>query len=522
VRHRAPALTLPFALLILIAGAPISPAWSQPVPRPPLEARVLEKAAQVNAADVYGCFEEIGAEPRTAALFFGAGHASGTILATHSHYGKGASNEVYGVASRFVSEERLRLILDRLFPEALRFGHAAGQELPSRVRYFAFANTVATNRNGPGHGWVGLRYRPRPDSDYSDRTGKTGHADVLMHVRLHSGPVGNQAEDLGSLGVNLVHAAFLEGTSVCAVLESLRTAINDGSKRVVEIDHLVVSDGVRPEAAIGPALLAHDWTDRVLIVHDATGVHTAELATWLHGKVPLIFRPGDEPAEPIWRRLAPRLELLGLAPADGRRRGVVPLEAVPFQAAAQSPHERGPGCDGSEGMRLRGLATGASRLLVRSWHPSTLAREVGVLGRDGCFVLIGPAELGALVDQLDPQMHGPETLPPPNTRFLLLVPGTEPARVDPAELGVIGASEERLRRLVNEGRLVLASRDTGTIAVAEADLVRVLPRLAGLPDEKVPTFQAALDRAQQDVLAPTVRAALDGAVARRHVSLIVP
>ena len=61
---------------------------------------------------MYGTFAEIGAGQEVAREFFHAGGASGTIAKSISAYDMIFSDAIYGKCERYVSRERLGLMLD--------------------------------------------------------------------------------------------------------------------------------------------------------------------------------------------------------------------------------------------------------------------------------------------------------------------------------------------------------------------------------------------------------------------------
>src|SRR5471032_100135 len=72
-----------------------------------------QKALTINLdALKYGTFAEIGAGQEVAREFFQAGGASGTIAKSISAYDMVFSDAIYGKAPRYVSRERLKLMLD--------------------------------------------------------------------------------------------------------------------------------------------------------------------------------------------------------------------------------------------------------------------------------------------------------------------------------------------------------------------------------------------------------------------------
>jgi hypothetical protein len=60
----------------------------------------------------YGTFAEIGAGQEVARWFLQVGGAAGTVAKTISAYDMAFSDAIYGKASRYVSKERLREMLD--------------------------------------------------------------------------------------------------------------------------------------------------------------------------------------------------------------------------------------------------------------------------------------------------------------------------------------------------------------------------------------------------------------------------
>src|SRR6202050_5987620 len=72
-----------------------------------------QKARRINFdAPIYGTFAEIGAGQEVAREFFHAGGASGTVAKSISAYDMAFSDMIYGKAPRYVSSERLKLMLD--------------------------------------------------------------------------------------------------------------------------------------------------------------------------------------------------------------------------------------------------------------------------------------------------------------------------------------------------------------------------------------------------------------------------
>src|SRR6187431_989349 len=89
----------------------------------------------------YGTIAEIGAGQEVARVFFQAGSASGSIAKTISAYDMTFSDSIYGKAPRYVSRERLGLMLDHEFNLLIE---RLGEQRGDRTTFFVFADTVAT------------------------------------------------------------------------------------------------------------------------------------------------------------------------------------------------------------------------------------------------------------------------------------------------------------------------------------------------------------------------------------------
>jgi hypothetical protein len=185
----------------------------------------------------YGTIAEIGGGQEVARWFFHVGGAAGTIAKTISAYDMAVSDGLYGPTRRYVGRERLTAMLEREYTQLVsRLGPARGD----RTAFFAFADTVATGsyrRPGPGRGWLGIRFQARPGEAPSD---------VVLHAHLLDPSAAQQQEALGTLGVNLIHAAWFHHGDVAAVIARL---LDDVSRARVEIDMLRFS---------GPAFAAVD------------------------------------------------------------------------------------------------------------------------------------------------------------------------------------------------------------------------------------------------------------------------
>lgn len=182
-----------------------------------------EKALRINLSKaIYGSFAEIGAGQEIAANFFKVGGASGTVAKTMSAYDMKFSDAIYGVCDRYVCEDRLEQMLEHEYP-------LLPERLPHRhkdTRFFAIANTVEIlnfERTNQGHGWIGLRFQLRPESEPND---------CIIHVKMHDNDPLQQQFALGVVGVNLLYGcSFLNDPE-----EILMSLIDGLTPRRVEID----------------------------------------------------------------------------------------------------------------------------------------------------------------------------------------------------------------------------------------------------------------------------------------------
>ncbi len=185
------------------------------------------KALTVNLDEAqYGTFAEIGAGQEVARVFFQAGGASGTIAKSISAYDMAFSDAIYGKAPRYVSRERLALMLDHEYK--LLIERLAAQR-GDRTKFFVFADTVAT-RNFKGtneaHGWMGIRFQSDPHGEPSD---------IILHVRMWDREGVLQQQALGIIGTNVIYGAFYYKTEPTKLIQSLLD--NLGPDRI-EVDML--------------------------------------------------------------------------------------------------------------------------------------------------------------------------------------------------------------------------------------------------------------------------------------------
>ena len=190
-----------------------------------------EKALKVNLdTKIYGSFAEIGAGQETAAIFFKAGGASGTIAKTMSAYDMAFSDAIYGAeeSGRYVCEPRLMKMLDKEYK-------LLPMRLPERAqdtKFFAFANTIEAlnyRRTNQGKGWIGVRFQMEPGKPPND---------CVLHVQMHDNDSLLQQQAVGILGANLIHGCFFHHDDP----EQLLLSLMDGLSRVrIEIDFFRLS-----------------------------------------------------------------------------------------------------------------------------------------------------------------------------------------------------------------------------------------------------------------------------------------
>ncbi len=159
-----------------------------------------QKALTLNLDEQrYGTVVEIGAGQEVARQFFSAGAAAGTIAKTASAYDMRISDEIYGKAERYVSQERVQQMLNHEYDLLIE---RLAQHRPRNTTYFTYAATVTARSYkhiSECHGWVGIKVQMYPGAPPSE---------ILLHVRMLDDTNRLQSEALGILGVNLIYGAF--------------------------------------------------------------------------------------------------------------------------------------------------------------------------------------------------------------------------------------------------------------------------------------------------------------------------
>ncbi len=229
-----------------------------------------QKALRVNLDPrIYGSFAEIGAGQETAAYFFKAGGASGTIAKTMSAYDMTFSDAIYGTenSGRYVVESRLMKMLNREFNLVeKRLSEKRGVD----SLFFAFANTVVAlnfQKTNEAHGWIGLQFQLSPfgPSNY-----------VVIHVRMRDNENLLQQQALGIIGVNLIYGCYFYYKSPETLLKSL---MDDLTPERIEIDMVRFSgpDFMRVDNRLmSLRLVRNGFTDAALFGPDGEVMQPSE------------------------------------------------------------------------------------------------------------------------------------------------------------------------------------------------------------------------------------------------------
>jgi hypothetical protein len=185
------------------------------------------KALTINLDEPkYGTFAEIGAGQEVARVFFHAGGAAGTIAKSISAYDMTFSDAIYGKAPRYVSKERLVLMLGHEYQLLIeRLSAVRGDN----TTFFVFANTVAAKSykgNNEAHGWLGIRFQLEPKGEPSD---------IYIHVRMWDKENVLQQEALGIIGTNLIYGGFYYRDDPNKFIQSL---LDNLSPDRIEVDML--------------------------------------------------------------------------------------------------------------------------------------------------------------------------------------------------------------------------------------------------------------------------------------------
>ncbi|MCF6175941.1 MAG: hypothetical protein L3J71_09245 [Victivallaceae bacterium] len=211
----------------------------------------IQKALRINLdTNHYGTIAEIGAGQEVSRFFFQAGAAANTIAKTMSAYDMQISDSIYGDCSRYVSRDRVEMMIKREYELLIERLTAR----PADTTFFSFANTVAARGykdDGNNHGWIGLKFQLQPHGEPNE---------IIIHVQMHDKTNQQQQAALGILGVNLIYGAYHHWSDTRKLIESL---LDDLGWERIEIDYINVS---------GPQFAGVD--NRLLILHLLTIGHT--------------------------------------------------------------------------------------------------------------------------------------------------------------------------------------------------------------------------------------------------------
>ena len=136
-----------------------------------------------------------------------------------SAYDKTYSDAIYGdePSGRYVSESRLYKMLDHewnLMEERLSTARPD-------ATFFVFADTVQAinyTRTIKGNGWMGLRFRLKPEGPIND---------MVLHVKMLDTNNRLQQEAIGVLGVNMIYSCFYHNDSPEMMVRTLVDNIKD-------------------------------------------------------------------------------------------------------------------------------------------------------------------------------------------------------------------------------------------------------------------------------------------------------
>jgi hypothetical protein len=173
---------------------------------------------------------------------------------------------LYGASARYVSGERLQVMLDSEWGQLI---NQLNKSRGSNARFFSFVDTISA-RNYAGtnepHGWVGLRFQLQPCGQPND---------IVLHINLLDPSNPLQQEAIGMLGVNLIYAVFFQLETKESFFENVA---QDLEKRI-EIDYVEVR---------GPAF--EGWDQRAILAQ-LVSAGLAEAVCFPHSGPPV--PPGD-------------------------------------------------------------------------------------------------------------------------------------------------------------------------------------------------------------------------------------
>src|SRR4029450_10130422 len=231
----------------------------------------------------HGTFAEIGAGQEVARWLFRVGGAAATVANTISAYDMAFSDAIYGPTRQYVSRQRLEAMLDHEYAVLLeRLGAKRG----ATTCLFVFCHTVATrshSRDEKGQGWIGVRFQHAPLAPPSD---------IILHLRMSDTEPAREQEALGTLGVNLIYAAFFERHDLPTLIATL---MDDLSRERIEVDMIKFSGPSFVEVdnrLMSLQLIEQGLTEAAMFTAEGEVVQAAEV---LHKKPVLVERGSFRP-----------------------------------------------------------------------------------------------------------------------------------------------------------------------------------------------------------------------------------
>ena len=178
------------------------------------------------------------------------------------------SDAFYGKSARYVSRERLELMLNREYDllvyrlEALRGDRSA---------FFVFADTVAA-RSFKGtnecHGWMGVRFQAEPKGPTSD---------IILHVRMLDKENVLQQQALGIIGVNLLYGTFYHTDDPDGFIRSLADNLAQGRIEVDMINFAGPLFANVDNRIMSLKLVEHELTNAVLFSPKGEVIQPSEI-----------------------------------------------------------------------------------------------------------------------------------------------------------------------------------------------------------------------------------------------------
>ena len=138
-------------------------------------------------------------------------------------------------------------------------------------KFFAYSNTVATinfSKSFKGHGWIGIRFQTAPEKDPNE---------IIIHIRMHENEAKHQQETIGTLGVNLIHAAFNLYKEPKKLLISLYDNISVDAIEIDMINFLGPDFAGVDNRLMSLQLIKHGFTEAVIFGPEGNNLLPAEL-----------------------------------------------------------------------------------------------------------------------------------------------------------------------------------------------------------------------------------------------------